>query len=96
MHDSNPTLPAFVAFLSEISSPHLRKLSLWVTSDNPDPGSLPDFRLLVEQLDSQHLRCLEEICFIYQGPLRGALVLEKLQKDLHNVDTRGILRLVMA
>ncbi|THG93496.1 hypothetical protein EW026_g7755 [Hermanssonia centrifuga] len=91
----NPTLPAFLAFLSEINSPYIRKLSLWATSSGADRAILPDFRVLVEQLDSRHLRGLEEVCFTYRGPLQRAFVLEKLQRDLPNVDSRGILRLVM-
>ena len=85
--------PGLVDFISEISSPHIRRLVFPFTMRNP--AALPDFTPLAALLSSSNnLAGLEDVLFIYKGNAEESAVSGKMNKELPEAVGRGLVRLV--
>lgn len=100
LFDPNPTSAAIRSSISEIRSQHLRSLTLWVSCIDASEcvehtkASRPrllDFSGLEVALEGDNLKCLEELCFIYYGPMPTAEVEEALRAGLPGIASRGII-----
>ena len=91
----NPSCDAIAMFLSEVSSPYIRKIVFPFTSTQ-DIVSLPDFTPLAASLAGRNLAGVGTVSFLYSGPLERHLVLAKICRDLPAVAVRGVIEVVVA
>ena len=95
LFDPNPTSAAITSSMAEICSPHIRKLSLRVTSTGCDGTigpRLPSLSLLAQPLGGDNLKCLTDLSFIHHGPMGAGAVAKAVRADVPEVAARGIVR----
>lgn len=91
---NEPACPAIVSFLSEVAAPHLHTVVLPFVA-KVDPGSIPSFLPLAEPMASKRMTGLRELRFVYTGVPDWHLVMDKLRRELPDVEGRGVVRLAV-
>ena len=92
LHCTLPACPCMVMLLTEIASPHIRKVFISLSGD--DVITLPSCQGLADPLSGVNLQTLSEVLFIYDGALAQQIILDKLRADLPDVHLRGLLRVI--